>query len=312
MPRTNSLASLIGLIITMLNLNCQNPGQTMNKTIKIYQTFLANHDWQDLVQGRTPEICGCGKVYNLSNLLNRPNEDLAIADMRDLHHSEPHYHPAHNFEIYLILQGSGLVIVGDQEYQAKTGDAIVIPPLKAHYVIPDHQLVIAVVNTPPFAIENYIPLIASNPTVEFDYERFKYLSAQDKLFRTEFSLILKPSSNGIGVFALENIPAGALLFNCSHNMRKLKISDVPEALRQYCIYLNADELIAPERFDRLEIGWFLNHSESPNLSYNGTQNFGAKQAKIYAARNIKTGEELLMDYNELNEPEHLKEDYYKK
>ena len=39
--------------------------------------------------------------------------------------------------------------------------------------------------------------------------------------------------------------------------------------------------------------------------------WASKRGNIYALEDIKAGEEILIDYNCLNEPEHLKEDYYK-
>lgn len=123
---------------------------------------------------------------------------------------------------------------------------------------------------------------------------------------TEFSFILQPSSlGGIGVFATHDIPKGTQVFSNKSSPRKLKINEVPPALIKYCIYLDDEYCLCPERFDRMEIGWYLNHSDHPNIK---------KQAENYvvAIRDIKAGDEILMDYNDLNEPEHLKEDYYKK
>jgi len=51
------------------------------------------------------------------------------------------------------------------------------------------------------------------------------------------------------------------------------------------------------------IGWYINHSSDPNIGKN-TDGF-------ITVRAIKAGYEILLDYNELNEPENLKEAYYK-
>lgn len=53
-----------------------------------------------------------------------------------------------------------------------------------------------------------------------------------------------------------------------------------------------------------KIGWYINHSREPNIHKIGEDH-------IVTSRAIKAGEEILIDYNQLNEPEHLKEDYYK-
>lgn len=123
---------------------------------------------------------------------------------------------------------------------------------------------------------------------------------------TEFTFILKPSPlGGVGVFTTHDLPKGMQIFSGKHSPKKRLIKEVPEVFLKYCIFLNDEECLSPERFDRMEIGWFLNHSEKPNIT---------KTANSYVItlRDIRAGEEILMDYNELNEPEHLKESYYKK
>lgn len=148
---------------------------------------------------------------------------------------------------------------------------------------------------------------------------------------TEFSFILKPSTlSGIGVFATHDIPLGTVLFNQNirSNLRVLKIKDVPAEAIQYCIYINDEECLCPERFDRMEICWYLNHSADPNIAkkvpqhrygsqdtsaFKDAQDFYDRRDKnpFYAIKDIKAGDEILIDYNELNEPEHLQEDYFK-
>jgi SET domain-containing protein len=54
----------------------------------------------------------------------------------------------------------------------------------------------------------------------------------------------------------------------------------------------------------MEIGWFLNHSETPNI-------IKKSDGLVYAVTDIQAGDEILMDYNQLNEPESMKESYYK-
>lgn len=135
---------------------------------------------------------------------------------------------------------------------------------------------------------------------------------------TEFSFVLKSSSiEGIGVFATHDIPAGATLLNNSFALRKLKTEDVPADLIKYCVYLNDQECLCPERFDRLETGWFINHSSTPNIArtrseYTPDEINSNKPRPFIAIKDIKAGEEILVDYNYLNEPEHLKENFYRK
>jgi SET domain-containing protein len=123
---------------------------------------------------------------------------------------------------------------------------------------------------------------------------------------TEFTFILQPSVlGGIGVFATHNIPINTKLFSDTFTLRTMKSANIPEAFKKYIIYLNDEECLCPERFDRMEIGWYINHSYQPNIQKNSDKH-------VVALRNINQGEEILIDYNCLNEPEHLKEDYYKR
>lgn len=123
---------------------------------------------------------------------------------------------------------------------------------------------------------------------------------------TEFSFILKPSQiSGVGVFATHDISRGTILFSGNHVQRRMKRKDIPSEFLSYCVLLNDEECIAPERFDRIEIGWYLNHSNKPNVSL-------IPDSRMVAIKDIKAGEEILLDYDELKEPEHLRDDYYSK
>lgn len=123
---------------------------------------------------------------------------------------------------------------------------------------------------------------------------------------TEFSFALKPSAlGGIGVFATHDIPKGTRVYTNSFNMRKLNAKDIPDELRKYCIYLDNNECLCPERFDRMDVSWYMNHADEPNL-------VEVSEGHVIAARDIKTGDEITVDYNALGEPEHLKEDFYKR
>jgi SET domain-containing protein len=135
---------------------------------------------------------------------------------------------------------------------------------------------------------------------------------------SEFSFMVKPSRlGGVGVFAVHDIPAGTTVFRSDHNPRKLKINDIPEPFRQYCIYISDEECYGPERFDRMEIGWYINHSANPNIARKNAVSFNETiknptARTMHALRDIKAGDEILIDYNDLDEPEHIKEDYYKR
>lgn len=135
---------------------------------------------------------------------------------------------------------------------------------------------------------------------------------------SEFSFILQPSSlGGIGVFATHDIPKNSLVFNTKFKIRTLKIKDVPAPFIQFCVYLNDEDCLGPENFDHMEIGWYINHSNTPNIArkytaYTAEEINSFKARPFVAIQDIKAGDEILVDYNYLDEPEHLKEDFYKK
>jgi len=121
---------------------------------------------------------------------------------------------------------------------------------------------------------------------------------------TEFSFILKPSSiSGIGVFAANDIPKGTHIFK-DYPFRKMKIKDVPQEFLKYVIFLNAEECKCPNQFDSMPIIYYINHSHTPNI-------ITISENSTIAVKDILAGEEILFDYNQLDEPEKFKEDYYK-
>ncbi len=149
----------------------------MQDRIEAWQAFLRKpeNNWQTLIAGKLSRNSNCGVVYELENFLKDPNEGFAIVDMRNLAFAEPHYHMHDEMEIYIVLHGSACVVVGNQERYVSVGDVIVTPANTAHYVIPDDQFVIAVVNTPPFDPKKYMRLTKSDESVAFDYEQFEQL-----------------------------------------------------------------------------------------------------------------------------------------
>ena len=126
---------------------------------------------------------------------------------------------------------------------------------------------------------------------------------------SEFSFVLKPSDHGIGVFAVHDIRAETYLRLFADDIDPDAVSairkkeDVPEVFRKYCIY-RRNTLVGPKDFGRMDIGWHLNHSSSPNAYH--------RNYDYYSLRNIKAREEITIDYNALEEPEEAKEDYYRK
>jgi SET domain-containing protein len=125
----------------------------------------------------------------------------------------------------------------------------------------------------------------------------------------EFSFMLRVSTlsgAGIGVFALHGIAQGVWLevFPRGYQSRKFKASELPETLRSYCTAKPNDVYAAPRAFNRMSIGWYLNHSETPNVVWDDDLN------GYVTARDIAEGEELFIDYNLFEEPPEKKAAYY--
>jgi hypothetical protein len=107
---------------------------------------------------------------------------------------------------------------------------------------------------------------------------------------------LKPSRYGVGVFAIRDIPAGAEIFSGDSNeMRDIDQRDIENCDRaikkmyeDFCVY-KGGKWKGPTHLNNLTIGWYLNHSEVPNLRCDGEYNF-------FAIRQINDDEELTVDY----------------
>lgn len=117
--------------------------------------------------------------------------------------------------------------------------------------------------------------------------------------------LAKSKIHGIGLFAGQDIKAGAVVYKASPNLDlKLtdeqfkKIDEPSQRLIQHYGYQNKETNNWHLAFDNIR---FCNHSEKNNLV----------KSKIYgnnhlvATKNIKKGEELLQNYNEF---EHLREE----
>ncbi|HSX33133.1 MAG TPA: cupin domain-containing protein [Candidatus Saccharimonadales bacterium] len=151
----------------------------IEELINAWQQYIATMgDWQKVVEGVTPKQTYCGPVYEPASPLNRPNESFATADMRGIKVAEPHYHSGGETETYFVISGSGLTVVGGEELEVKAGDVIVTPPGTAHFTLPKENLVLIVINTPPFNPDNNIHVDATKPEVKYDHEQFERLVAK--------------------------------------------------------------------------------------------------------------------------------------
>lgn len=156
--------------------NTQNIPE-IEELITAWKTYISTiGDWQGLVKDTTPKQTYCGPIYEPASPLDRPNESFAISDMRQVKVAEPHYHTGGETEIYFVLSGTGLTVVGGEELQVRQGDVIVTPPETAHFTIPEENLVMVVINTPPFNPKNNIGIDDTRSEVGYDHEQYKRLT----------------------------------------------------------------------------------------------------------------------------------------
>lgn len=125
----------------------------------------------------------------------------------------------------------------------------------------------------------------------------------------EFSFVLRPSTieqGGIGVFALHDIAPGVWLevFPRAYQSRRFRAHELHVALRSYCTAKANDVYACPQQFNRMYIGWYMNHSPTPNADWD--QDLGGYNS----IRPIAAGDEILIDYNLFEEPEDKKEPFY--
>lgn len=123
------------------------------------------------------------------------------------------------------------------------------------------------------------------------------------------SFVVRPSTlknAGVGVFVLHNVAKDTYmeLFLPDFQEEILEPNDVPEELQAYCLDREDGKLLCPKLFNRMDIGNYLNHSETPNLRYE-------KGRGYFSSRDIRKGEELFANYRELGEPEERRDDYCK-
>lgn len=113
-------------------------------------------------------------------------------------------------------------------------------------------------------------------------------------------VMIKPSGiHGIGVFAVTDIPQGCnKMFSTEMGewttVPKTEIDELPQhaqdIVENYCLYDEANYFLPAQGFKAIDLSLFLNHADIPNII---SVNDGAY---FEAIRDIKRGEELLIDY----------------
>ena len=118
-------------------------------------------------------------------------------------------------------------------------------------------------------------------------------------------VMIKPSPiDGIGVFALRNIAKGCRSMFSKANeqeqwipVTKTEVENLPEhakaLIENYCLYDEANYFVPDYGFKKMDLVNFLNHADIPNI-------ISINDGEIFEAiRDIKTGEELFIDYGEI-------------
>ncbi len=113
-------------------------------------------------------------------------------------------------------------------------------------------------------------------------------------------VMLKPSPvHGIGVFAIRDIPKGcqSIFSKGTGGWVRLSFEEVEQLpahsrnlVETYCLYDETHYFVPDYGFKLMDLALYLNHSSTPNIaSVNEGEEFEA-------LRDIKEGEELLVDY----------------
>lgn len=148
----------------------------MDELIHAWKDYLNGlEDWQTIVKGVAPKQTQCGPIYEPESPLPGRSETFAISDMRNIKVALPHYHKNGETEIYFVIQGSGLTVVGGEQTQLKKGTVVVTPPNTTHFTIPKSDLVMMVINTPNFNAQNIVEPTESDPAVKFDKQQYDRL-----------------------------------------------------------------------------------------------------------------------------------------
>jgi len=118
-------------------------------------------------------------------------------------------------------------------------------------------------------------------------------------------VMIKPSPiEGIGVFALQDIPKGCRSMFSKANeqeqwitISKAEVENLPEHARaligNYCLYDDENYFVPDYGFKKMDLVNFLNHSDTPNI-------ISINEGEFFEAiRDIKKGQELVIDYGEI-------------
>lgn len=102
--------------------------------------------------------------------------------------------------------------------------------------------------------------------------------------------------HGVGVRAVRDIPRGTLVFRGESErvawVSRAAVKRLPKAIRS--LYEDfgmvwRDQIGVPPSLNMLSVGWYVNHSDRPNVE-------AGEDGRFRALRRIRAGEELTADY----------------
>lgn len=111
-----------------------------------------------------------------------------------------------------------------------------------------------------------------------------------------YARIARSRTHGVGVRAIRAIPARTLVFRGESErvvwVSRAAVRRLPAAIR--ALYEDfgmvwGDRLGVPPSLNGLSVGWYVNHSDRPNVE-------AGEDGRFRALRRIRKGEELTADY----------------
>lgn len=113
---------------------------------------------------------------------------------------------------------------------------------------------------------------------------------------------IMPSPDGIGVFAIRDIPEGTRLFVGDagkvvvvpvNEVEAIADAEIRRMYFDFCPVVDG-HYFAPADFNQMTMSWYLNHSAEPNVVV-------LSDLDLVASRFIREGEELRTDYTKYSE-----------
>tara|TARA_Y100000114_G_scaffold14195_1_gene11498 strand:+ start:719 stop:1120 length:402 start_codon:yes stop_codon:yes gene_type:complete len=125
------------------------------------------------------------------------------------------------------------------------------------------------------------------------------------LLSNTFAKLAPSNIHGIGLFSIRDIPFGQKLFEqilddddyIFLKNKDLEVFDVEIQNLIKSLYILEEKGVWVQRtgLNHLDYSYYINHSDEPNLIYIQNKNY------YLPKRNIKKGEELTYDYNEVQD-----------